>query len=60
MKTAKKTARFYTESGMYNGWNYLENNSFLELRSWVKSGNHFFVGEKKYTNDNLKELFGFK
>jgi hypothetical protein len=39
MKVKRHTVKFYTDSGRYMGWKFLKNCSYLEIRSWVDSGN---------------------
>ena len=44
-KIKAKTARLYTDSGMYMGWRYIKDNRRM-LRDWIRDGNEVRIGDK--------------
>lgn len=42
----RQTVRFYTDSGLYNGWQWLNTTTFSEARSWLRSGNNLKIGDE--------------
>ncbi len=53
----KKTmARFYTDTMQYIGKCYLTSCSFLELRSWLRSGNYLMIHDEVYKEEDIEKL----
>jgi len=50
-------AKFYTNTGRYKGYCKLNDSNYLELRSWLLSGNYLVVDSKKVST--IKELNNF-
>jgi len=52
-------AIFYTDTNKYSGWcNLIYKTKYLELCSWLNSGNYLIVqGKKISTIKQLKEVF---
>lgn len=48
MVDKKRTARFYTEHGTYMGWVYINAKTYLEIRSWLLSGNTIKIEDKVF------------
>jgi len=46
----RQTVRFYTDSGLYKGWQWLNITTFREARSWLLSGNYLKVGKDTLTS----------
>lgn len=55
-KTMK--ARFYTNTERYMGYCQVSDLNYLELRSWLLSGNYLVIGDEiVQTTDQLDEIF---
>ena len=51
-------AKFYTDSNRYKGYCKLNDSNYLELRSWLLSGNYLVVDSKKVsTIEELNKFF---
>jgi len=51
------SVRFYTNTERYMGYCKLNDSNYLELRSWLLSGNYLVVDSKKVsTVDQLNEI----
>jgi hypothetical protein len=50
--------KFYTDSGKYRGFRNADyKNNFLELQSWIKSGNFLIVrGERVADTSRIREI----
>ena len=46
----KTTVRYYTDSGIYKGWEYLKKDNFCGYVSWLNSGNYLLIGKKQYNS----------
>ncbi len=48
---------FYTDTDRYMGWKHFNRYSYLEVNSWLESGNKIKANGVTYTKDKMKELF---
>ena len=50
------TIRYYTDSGMYKGWEYLKNASYLSVSNWIRSGNSVMIEKNVFNWVNKTKL----
>jgi len=51
-------AKFYTDSNRYKGYSEVNDSTYLELRSWLLSGNYLVINnEKVSTVKKLNKIF---
>lgn len=52
----RQTIRYYTESGKYMGWAYVQSKNFSGYRSWLRSGNRLIIGKQVYNSFDVSGL----
>lgn len=43
----KPTARYYTDSDRYMGWNYVYRITLFGFKHWIQSGNYFLINDRR-------------
>tara|TARA_R110000823_G_scaffold82021_1_gene186206 strand:- start:109 stop:267 length:159 start_codon:yes stop_codon:yes gene_type:complete len=50
------TIRYYTEKGIYKGWNKYNDKNIEEAKEWLRNGHKIRIFNKEVTNKIIKNL----
>lgn len=52
-----KTIKFFTDNNIYKGWQSLKNTTWLEIKSWLNSGNNVIVNDQTFKRGSIKKFY---
>lgn len=51
------TIKFFTDNKIYKGWQSLKNTTWLEIKSWLNSGNSVIVNDQAFKRGSIKKFY---